>query len=59
MRRQEKANHIASDVRTGLTFAELDTATGGGSRSKPKGSDQPRETLSLTFTRIQFSDSGQ
>jgi type VI protein secretion system component Hcp len=47
--------HNPSDERAELTDAQLDEVTGGGTNSKGKGSDLPRESLSLNFTKIEFS----
>jgi bacteriocin-like protein len=38
-----------------LSEKELDNVVGGDTKNSPKGSDLPKESLSLNFTKIQIS----
>ena len=55
----QQGNRNASNVRAELTDAQLDAVTGGGTNSKGKGGDQPRESLSLSYGSIQFEYTSQ
>jgi type VI protein secretion system component Hcp len=50
---------INSIPKTALTEDELDRVSAGGTNNTPKKSEAPKETLSLNFSEIKFTYTGQ